>query len=216
MDSPCGLAHCLEGRALIEQAAGDPSAAVDPLEEAITILAEAGNRGCVAHALEATAAILADRDDLLDAARLVGAAAELRDEVGQDHRAWEREGLTRTARAFAAAPSVDLDRAKAEGRSLAMDAAVSFAHASLQRCRPVARTGASDDPVHGLGLTEREGEVLTLLVEGHSNREIAQRLFVSVKTVERQLGDLYRKLGVTNRTQAAAHALRRNPASSSS
>ncbi len=136
--------------------------------------------------------------------------------MGQDHRAWEREGLTRTARAFAAAPSVDLDRAMAEGRSLAMDAAVSFAHASLERCRPVARTGASDDPVHRLGLTEREGEVLTLLVEGHSNREIAQRLFVSVKTVERQLGDLYRKLGVTNRTQAAAPALRRNPASSSS
>jgi DNA-binding NarL/FixJ family response regulator len=53
-----------------------------------------------------------------------------------------------------------------------------------------------------LGVSEREYEVLTLLANGLSNREIAERLFVSPNTVKTHLMHLYEKLGVSRRTQA--------------
>jgi DNA-binding NarL/FixJ family response regulator len=157
--------------------------------------------------LEATAAVLVLRGDLFDAGRLVGAAAGLRNQVGQDHRAWEREGLARTERAFAHAPaSVDLDRARREGQLLTMPEAVALARRLLAGASGTTEHPATDND--RLGLSSREAHVLRLLVEGCSNQEIGDRLFVSVKTVERHLGNLYRKLDVTNRTQAAAYAIR--------
>ncbi len=56
-------------------------------------------------------------------------------------------------------------------------------------------------------LTQRENDILALLAEGRSNREIAQRLFLSEKTVKAHLAAIFRKLGVTNRTQAAMMAV---------
>jgi DNA-binding CsgD family transcriptional regulator len=56
--------------------------------------------------------------------------------------------------------------------------------------------------LHYLGVSEREYEVLALLADGLSNREIAERLFVSPNTVKTHLMHLYEKLGVSRRTQA--------------
>jgi DNA-binding NarL/FixJ family response regulator len=56
-------------------------------------------------------------------------------------------------------------------------------------------------------LTQREHDILALLAEGRSNREIAQALFLSEKTVKAHLAAIFRKLNVTNRTQAAMMAV---------
>ncbi|HTG47851.1 MAG TPA: response regulator transcription factor [Actinomycetota bacterium] len=56
-------------------------------------------------------------------------------------------------------------------------------------------------------LTQREHDILVLLSEGRSNREIAQHLYLSEKTVKAHLAAIFRKLGVTNRTQAAMMAV---------
>jgi DNA-binding NarL/FixJ family response regulator len=56
-------------------------------------------------------------------------------------------------------------------------------------------------------LTQRENDILALLSKGRSNRDIAQRLFLSEKTVKAHLAAIFRKLGVTNRTQAAMMAV---------
>jgi DNA-binding NarL/FixJ family response regulator len=56
-------------------------------------------------------------------------------------------------------------------------------------------------------LTQREHDILALLAEGRSNREIAQSLYLSEKTVKAHLAAIFRKLGVTNRTQAAMMAV---------
>jgi len=56
-------------------------------------------------------------------------------------------------------------------------------------------------------LTRRETEILELLAAGHSNREISKRLFLSEKTVKAHLATVFRKLGVSNRTQAAMAAV---------
>ena len=56
------------------------------------------------------------------------------------------------------------------------------------------------------GLTRREAEVLALVAAGRSNREIAASLVLSPKTVARHLSNIFAKLGVSSRTQAAAYA----------
>lgn len=60
----------------------------------------------------------------------------------------------------------------------------------------------------GQGLSERELEVLQLLAKGSTNDEIASALFLSEKTVKSHLSSIFRKLRVTNRTQAASKAIR--------
>jgi DNA-binding response OmpR family regulator/DNA-binding CsgD family transcriptional regulator len=57
-----------------------------------------------------------------------------------------------------------------------------------------------------LGLTTREGEVLSWLAKGKTNRDIAQILGLSPRTVDKHLEQIYAKLGVENRTAAAALA----------
>ena len=58
-------------------------------------------------------------------------------------------------------------------------------------------------------LTEREVEVLQLLAAGLSNRVIAERLVISVRTVETHVAHIYAKLGVTTRVAATAQAISR-------
>lgn len=57
-------------------------------------------------------------------------------------------------------------------------------------------------------LTEREMEVLQLLAQGKSNQEIADELFIGIKTVKYHMTNLFGKLGVEDRTQAAIYAHR--------
>lgn len=57
-------------------------------------------------------------------------------------------------------------------------------------------------------LTLRERDVLQLLTQGFSNKEIAQRLSISIKTVKSHVGNLLSKLGVNSRTQATLYAIK--------
>ena len=55
-------------------------------------------------------------------------------------------------------------------------------------------------------LSDREQEILGLVAEGLSNQEIAERLIISITTVKTHVGNIFNKLGVTNRIQAIARA----------
>ena len=56
-------------------------------------------------------------------------------------------------------------------------------------------------------LTDREREVLQLVAQGLSNKDIAQKLYLSVRTVEGHLANIYGKLQVKSRTEAALWAM---------
>lgn len=59
------------------------------------------------------------------------------------------------------------------------------------------------------GLSERELEILQLLGDGLSNKEISEKLFISIQTVKTHVTHIFEKLGVSDRTEAVATALRR-------
>jgi len=74
----------------------------------------------------------------------------------------------------------------------------------------LAKDSGADAPAEfssELGLTTREGEVLSWLSKGKTNRDIAQILGLSPRTVDKHLEQIYSKLGVENRTAAAAIAV---------
>ncbi|MQY04270.1 HTH-type transcriptional regulator MalT [Actinomadura sp. RB68] len=74
-----------------------------------------------------------------------------------------------------------------------------------RRVRGPRRAGGGEGP---LGLTPREVEVLRLVSAGHSNRDIAEELFISAKTASVHVSNILAKLGVTSRGEAAATARR--------
>jgi DNA-binding NarL/FixJ family response regulator len=90
------------------------------------------------------------------------------------------------------------------------------AKASFARARALFEQIGARLDVHGLdttrrtrrpaGLTEREVEVLRLVADGRSNKEIAAQLHLSVKTVSRHLTNIFNKIGVTSRAAATAFA----------
>ncbi len=59
-------------------------------------------------------------------------------------------------------------------------------------------------------LTAREREVLKLIAEGMINKEIATKLYISEKTVKNHVSSIFRKLNVSDRTQAAIYAIKHN------
>jgi NarL family two-component system response regulator LiaR len=67
---------------------------------------------------------------------------------------------------------------------------------------------ANQIPVPGIDLTEREQEVLALMVEGLNNTQIAARMTVSPSTIKTHVSNILSKLGVASRTEAVAFALR--------
>jgi len=87
-----------------------------------------------------------------------------------------------------------------------LDSALSTA--VLGRMRSLSRR-VSSGGMRDMPPTEREAEVLTLLVKGCSNREIANQLHVSESTVKNHLHSIYSKLGAESRSQAVSEAIRR-------
>lgn len=76
--------------------------------------------------------------------------------------------------------------------------------------RLVRELARNDKKKNDVRLTKREGDVLSLLVKGHTNKEMADVMFISEKTVKNHLTSIFRKLGVKDRTQAAVYALKNN------
>lgn len=73
----------------------------------------------------------------------------------------------------------------------------------LQQSLSIKENHANDE-----GLTKREMQVLKLIAEGLYNKEIAERLTISEKTVKNHVSNIFRKIEVSDRTQAAVYAIK--------
>ncbi|MEP6661934.1 MAG: BREX system ATP-binding domain-containing protein [Acidimicrobiales bacterium] len=116
-------------------------------------------------------------------------------------------GRANSARELAA---VELTKARTIAESLGarpllhdIDALARRARLSIVAAAPAAAP-TEPEPADRFGLTAREQEVLALLTEGRSNGDIAKALFMSPKTASVHVSSILRKLGVTNRVEAAA------------
>jgi DNA-binding NarL/FixJ family response regulator len=69
-------------------------------------------------------------------------------------------------------------------------------------------SGPVTTPAHPDGLTRREVEVLQLICDGMTDREIGENLFISIKTVGNHVSNILNKTSTANRTEAAAYATR--------
>jgi predicted ATPase/DNA-binding CsgD family transcriptional regulator len=200
----------LGGAALLR---GDHERARSYYEESLTLCKELGERLTASDCLEGLACIFAAEEASEQAARLFGAALALREAIGYQNTleedAW-REPYVATARSLAGEDS--WEEALAQGRAMSMEEAIEYA---LSAEEPSATTPSSTTshsslssaPEHPAGLTSREVEVLGLVATGMTNAQVAQRLFLSPRTVHRHLNSIYHKLGVRSRTAATVFAL---------
>ncbi len=104
-------------------------------------------------------------------------------------------------------PEIAVDTARRARAELEALGALRDADAAAALMRSLGAKGRAGPRATEL-LTRRETEVLRLLAEGLTNREIAERLFISPKTAEHHVGRVYAKLGVGTRAEAAAFAAR--------
>jgi DNA-binding NarL/FixJ family response regulator len=187
-----------------------------------------GQRLGIARGLEAFAALAAARQQPQQAAQLAGAACQLRDSLDLPGGVGPKieQVLEFSRERLSAAKTAALFDA---GREMAAEDAVRYALGSQPLSVPVssAETGWADQapadtvggPRHDAGgarralspLTPREHEIVLLISQGLSNREIADELVISPATAARHVANILAKLGFTSRTQVASWATRHEP-----
>jgi len=206
------ICNALFNLAQLALAAGDLGAAFLRFAQGIAPSEELGDRGNVAYILEGLGVVAGARGEALRAARLLGASEDLISAIGlrghtyyrPDRALYERIEAEVRARLDEAA----FEAAKEEGRAMSPGQAVEYA--LVEPATPdgdVPTTTPSSAPEHPAGLTPREVEVLGLVAEGLTNVEVAQRLFLSPRTIDTHLTSIYHKLGVSSRAAATRFAL---------
>jgi DNA-binding CsgD family transcriptional regulator/tetratricopeptide (TPR) repeat protein len=180
--------------------------------ENLTLSKKRGDKGTLLMSLEGLACVAGAEGEGLRAARLFGAAEGLQEAV--DYRLVPQErAVLEPYRASVRSRLGDAawEEAQAQGRAMGLQETIEYAlskeklskHLSPTRSQPP----VSSTPEHPGGLSPREVEVLGLVAEGLTNAQVAQRLFLSPRTVQRHLNSIYHKLGASSRTAATRFAI---------
>jgi predicted ATPase/class 3 adenylate cyclase/DNA-binding CsgD family transcriptional regulator len=179
---------------------GEPEAALVLFGEAIGAFHKAGNVPQLIITLASVPALFERLDRHAPAAMLLGALGREPSsfhhvpELGDlDERLGRELGKTRTAELMAAGAALDLGDAAVYARQQ-IDAARRDPTPKTRRPRPG-------------GLSRREVEVLRLVADGRTAAEIATQLFISSRTAEHHIQNIYTKLGVSNRAAATRWAV---------
>ena len=182
-------------------AVGDASGARSASELLTEIAASVKTAPLQAMSVASQGVVAASRGDDGEARRCYEMAVDIFDGCALPYEAsvW-RISLAQTLRRLGRDDAADRAAGKA-ARILEALGAV----AAADRANETA-TGAEDLPIPGL--TPRETEVLSILAEGLTDREIAERLFISAHTVHRHVSNILSKLDLPSRSAAAAHAAR--------
>jgi predicted ATPase/class 3 adenylate cyclase/DNA-binding CsgD family transcriptional regulator len=203
----------LEGSGNLARDERDLPEATDFYREALALYRELGDRAGVVSCLERLAEVAELAGDTPRAARLFGAAEAHRGQSDLRYRpapVASDPGAIAAARGRLRQPA--LAAAWAQGRAAALEGAVAEALADAPP-QPAARSGGPP-PAAGSAqpaepVSARELEVAALVARGLTNRQIAERLVISVRTVDRHVENLLRKLGLAGRAQIAAWVVER-------
>jgi DNA-binding NarL/FixJ family response regulator len=188
----------------IAVAAGDAATAGRACDELVKTASTYGSSGLEAAALQARGTVLLAGGRAEAALPTLRAACRRWQELDAPYDAARvRLLLAGTYQALGDADAALLELDAAEVVFERLGATLDAGEVAARRGRP-ALPG---------GLTGREAEVLALVAAGRSNREIAEALVLSPKTVARHLSNIFAKLGVSSRTQAAAYAFEHGLAS---
>jgi DNA-binding CsgD family transcriptional regulator len=175
---------------------GDPEQAGQMHAEALRLHFEIGDTETIARSLEGIAGTALDQEHFALAARLYAAGEACWKQLGRYAAPWpwEHERHQRDlARLDQALGAQKLGEAWQQGAARPLGDIVSYALRELG-----GRRGAAAGPA---ALTRSELEVARLAARGLTSREIAQRLFISPRTVESHLASTYRKLGIRSRKE---------------
>jgi ATP/maltotriose-dependent transcriptional regulator MalT len=176
-------------------------------KESLALSGEMGGSWGTLAFLDALACTAAAKGESEKAARLISAAEALREAMGVGPWAALRE--LEEPYLVGARSQLDegaLSEAWEEGGAMSMEAAIEYALLEEESSTTIL---SSSTPEYPAGLTSREVEVLGLVAEGLTNAQVAQRLFLSPRTVHRHLNSIYRKLKVNSRAAATRFALER-------
>jgi DNA-binding NarL/FixJ family response regulator len=119
----------------------------------------------------------------------------------------ERGLIERSPGQVGASGSTSTNTATAEGLRLCEDLGMRELGRHFLRSIPTESQRYALRETHIAGLSAREIEVLRLVAQGRTNREIAETLVISEKTVARHLTNIFTKIDVANRSGATAYAL---------
>jgi DNA-binding CsgD family transcriptional regulator/tetratricopeptide (TPR) repeat protein len=180
---------------------GRPDLAGPLLIDTLASVRRFGGSRHVAPVLESLAAVAADEGQDDRAAQLAGAAAALHEQVGARPPATSPVRAQLAGRWSRAVASGAGRRAYERGRGMDLATAVRFALGE-----PAGPVEAADAPPLAAGavLTRRQLQIARLVANGLTNREIADRLFISERTAEGHIEQIRNKLGFSSRVQIAA------------
>jgi DNA-binding CsgD family transcriptional regulator len=189
--------------------------AVPLFVESLDLAHGRGNLGDVIDALEGLARVGAETGRAERSARLFGAAATLRDAVGVPRSPSDVTYFEPAMQVLRGAlGEKNFAAATALGRNLTRDEAMAEAGALASEIAAPVAGGDAGEPTILSCLTRREREVLRLVAEGLSDKEIGAALAISAQTATKHVGNVLRKLGVSSRTAAATLAMRQGLVSS--
>jgi predicted ATPase/DNA-binding CsgD family transcriptional regulator len=183
----------------------DFAAARASVRAGLLLSTDVRDRAFIPILLEAAGIIAIATGDCIRGLRLGAAAATLRDDMDMPIRpVWKRELMSSLERARTAIGPEKSAEAWAQGLTLGVSAAIAEAASTDDS------TGADVADVRGPArLTHRETEVLRLLASGHTNKEIAGAIGLSIATVERHVANMYGKIHARGRAEATAFAITR-------
>jgi non-specific serine/threonine protein kinase len=199
------LCYVLGGQALLASRLGQWNLAEQLHQEAVETWCNLGNSQNLAFHLEGLAVVAAERHQFSRAARLLGAAVQMRSLVGAGASPAERNLLACDQIIKGARRRLGDDRFDAAWHA---GQRLMFAQAGALALDPSSNV---DDAVVAQ-LSRRELEVARLIALGCSNREIATRLCVSVRTAEAHVTSCLAKLSLQRRSQLAVWATRQDGA----
>ncbi len=200
-----GIAWALHELAIVTRRERRPASEYAPmLREALLVHQQLGDRWRVASVLEEIAGAVLARHDPTLAAEVLAEAQNIREELDAPvppAEAPDHDGtVEQLARKLNAAK---LDAARSAARSRTLDYTIDLVIEAIDDLDAAGGT-REDSPVPDL--TARELAVLELLVQGHTNREIASMLYISPSTAGVHVSNILRKLGAKRRVDAAGIA----------